>query len=334
VATLTLTVVILIFSEVTPKTVAALHPERIAFPASWVLGPLLRAFYPLVWAINGIANFILRPFNVSPEDSAEQPLSPEELRTVVLESGSLIPQRHRRMLLSVLDMQEATVEDIMIPSREVYGLDLEMDWEQIRARIVDSPYTRLPVYRGDWDRVVGFVHLRRVVAAMSGQPTFDRKDLEALVREPYFIPEGTPLHSQLMQFQQERRRIGMVVDEYGEMLGLATLEDILEEIVGEFTTDPAALRRDIRREGDDCYLVDGRVSVRTLNRSLNWNLPTDGPRTLSGTVVEHLEAMPSPGISLMVAGHPVEIVETMGNRVKLARIRGRLKGRKPRLPAA
>jgi len=321
VAALLLTAVILIFAEVAPKTLAALHPERIAYPASWILTPLLKILYPLVWAVNGLANLLLKPLGVNNIDPAQQSLSPEELRTVVLESGVMIPKRHRNMLLSILDLEEATVEDIMVPRHEIVGIDLTGDWAEIVARLTEVQYTRVLVYRDNIDQVVGFLHMRRVANLMTRKPEFTRAELEALIREPYFIPEGTPLNTQLLNFQKEHQRCGLVVDEYGDLMGLVTLEDILEEIVGEFTTDPLALISKITPQADGAYLVDGSINIRTLNRTLNWELPSDGPRTLNGLIMEYLETIPEPGAHLVLAGHPMEIVKILRNRVKTVLIR-------------
>ena len=319
VSTIALTLILLVFGEVAPKTLAALHPERIAFPASAVLAPLLKAFYPLVWLTNVVANGLLRLFRITIQTSSQHALSAEELRTVVLEAGVMIPKRHQTMLLGILELEEITVNDIMVPRNELEGIDLEDDWEEIIARLNRSPYSRLLVYRDSLEQIVGFLHLRKVLNLMIQKPDFTRVDLENLVREPYFIPEGTSLTRQLLNFQQLRRRMGLVVDEYGDVLGLVTLEDILEEIVGEFTTDPATIgQRNLVARADGGYVVDGRTSIRTLNRALGWKLPTDGPRTLNGLVMEHLEAIPEPGARLALAGHPTEIIELSGNRVKTA----------------
>ena len=283
-STVAMTAVVLVFGEVAPKTLAALHPERIAYPASAVLVPLLKAFYPLVWLTNTLANGLLRVFRVATvRNSSQHSLSADELRTVVLEAGVMIPERHQRMLLGILELEEITVNDIMVPRNEMEGIDLEDDWREIVAQLNRSPYTRLVVYRDTVDQAVGFLHLRRVLNLMAQKPDFDRADLESLIREPYFIPEGTSLTRQLVNFQQLRRRIGLVVDEYGDVLGLVTLEDILEEIVGEFTTDPATLgKRNLVPRADGGYVVDGSTAVRSLNRALDWKLPTDGPRTFNG----------------------------------------------------
>ena len=319
VSTVAMTTIVLIFGEVAPKTLAALHPERIAYPASAVLAPLLKVFYPLVWLINVLANSLLRLFRVTVQTPSQHSLSADELRSLVLETGAMIPKRHQTMLLGILELEEITVNDIMVPRNEMEGIDLADEWDEIVAQLNRSPYTRLVAYRGTMDQVIGFLHLRKVLNLMTQKPDFNRADLESLCREPYFIPEGTSLTRQLVNFQQLRRRIGLVVDEYGDVLGLVTLEDILEEIVGEFTTDPATLgKRNLIPRADGGYVVDGSTAIRGLNRALDWKLPTDGPRTVNGLVVEHLEAIPEPGVRLTLAGHPIEIVETAGNRVKTA----------------
>ncbi len=319
VATGLLTLVILIFAEVTPKTLAALHPERFAFPATFILGPLLRLLYPVVLIISWITKGLMRLFRIPVESGSMHALSAEELRTVVNEAGAMIPQRHQRMLISILDMEKISVEDIMVPRNEVAGIDLEQDWSEIRKHLFDSQHTRLPVYRGVIDNIVGIVHARNILRLFLEHELTKEHFMEA-IREPYFIPEGTPLNTQLLNFQRERRRIGLVVDEYGDFLGLVTLEDILEEIVGEFTTDPSYIVKDIHPQSDGSYLVDGGASIRDLNRLLKWSLPVEGPKTLSGLIIEYLETIPEPGTSLLIAGYPVEIVQTSSNTVKTVRI--------------
>ena len=261
-AALVMTFVVLIFGEVAPKTVAVVHPERIAYPAATVLTLLMKLCYPVVWTVNMIANSMLRLFGLTTTDTSHHALSPEELRTVVIEAGVMIPRRYQSMLLSILDLEEITVDDIMIPRNEIAGIDLEDPWETLYERLTQSLFTHLLVYRENIDQVVGFIHLRRIVGLMAQNPNFGRKELEELIREPYFIPEGTPLSTQLLNFQKERRHYGLVVSEYGDLLGLVTLEDILEEIVGEFTTDPLTLSRNIVPQPDGGYLVDGSTSVR------------------------------------------------------------------------
>lgn len=317
-----LTPVVLIFAEVLPKTFAALHPERVAIPSAYVYYPLLRVFGWLVWLINLAANTLLRLFGVSPEKVAENPLSSEELRTVLLEAGTLIPKAHKEMLLRILELEEASVEDIMVPRNEIVGIDLDDDWELIHEQMQNSRHTRLPVYEETIDNVLGIIHLRKVFAA-GARETLDKSRLRALLEQPYFIPEATPLHRQLLAFQENRRRIGMVVDEYGDIQGLVTLEDILGEIVGEFATDAPAASRDITPEVTGSFLVSGSAAVRTLNRTLNWDLPTDGPKTLNGLILETLETIPLPNTSVRIAGYPLEVVQSTRNAVKVVRIHPR-----------
>lgn len=315
-----LTLVILIFSEVAPKTLAILHPERIAFPAAYILKPLMMVLYPAVWTINFIANQILRLFGVSPDEGPMQHLSSEELRTVVNEAGSMIPRRHQRMLLSILDMEKVSVDDVMVPRNEIIGIDLDDEWDTVVAILTNSPHTRLPVFHEDINNVTGILDLRRALRELaSGGFTQDR--IITLLKEPYYIPEGTPLNTQLLNFQRQKQRVGLVVNEYGDILGLVTVEDILEEIVGEFTTSLSTATKDIHPQDDGTYLIDGSANVRELNRFLHWQLPTDGPKTLNGLVIEYLEAIPEPGTSLRISGYTIEIVQSSENAVKVAKVR-------------
>lgn len=315
-----LTLLILIFSEVAPKTMAALYPERIAFPASWVYTPLLRLLLPLVWLVNLMANAVLRVLGIYPDDAEGNALSREELRTVVNEAGAMIPKRHQKMLINILDLEKVTVDDIMIPRNELDGIDLDNPIDLILEQLEQTPYTRVLAFRGSIDNVVGFLHTRRAMKALlDGELT--RETLESLIREPYFIPKGTPLNRQLLNFQARRRRTALVVDEYGDVQGLVTMADLLEEIVGEFATDPADDIADVQPQEDGSYLVDGSASLRELVRTMHWELPTDGPKTLNGLIVEYLESLPEAGTSLLIAGYPVEVVQIQDNAVKTARIR-------------
>lgn len=317
-----LTLVVLIFAEVAPKTLAALHPERLAFPTSFVLTPLLRFCYPLVWTVNCIVNAMLRLMGAHPEAASTSSLSREELRVVVNEAGAMIPHRHQKMLLNILDLEKVEVDDIMVPRSEIVGIDLDDSWDKIIEQIAGSQYTRIPVYQGSIDDVRGLLHVRQVLTSVL-RSTLTREELSANLDEPYFIPEGTPLPVQLLNFQAKRWRIGLVVDEYGEIRGLITLEDILEEIVGEFTTDPGDAVQDVYPQADGSFLVDGSASVRELNRLLKWNMPTNGPKTLNGLILEHLEAIPEPGTSLLLDDYPVTIIQTQRHKVKMARIQPR-----------
>ena len=315
-----LTLVILIFAEVAPKTLAALHPERLALPAALVYYPLLKVTYPIVWLVNLMANGVLRLLGVKTEYVQGHALSHEELRTVVSEAGALIPKRHQRMLIGVLELQDVTVDDIMVPRSEIDGLDLEDDWGDLLEQITESRHTRLPVYRGDLDQVVGIVHLRSVMGELS-EGKLTPRHLETKALEPYFVPEGTPLHTQLVNFQRAKRRFALVVDEYGDIQGLVTLDDILEEIVGEFTTDPADIYRDVQTEADGSFMVSGTANIRELNRMMGWRLPTDGPKTLNGLIVERLETIPQAGAILQLGDYRLEIVQTADNAVRSVRLR-------------
>ena len=318
IGSLIMTLIILIFAEAAPKTLAALYPERVAFPAAIIYYPLLKITYPLVWLTNTAANGVLFLFGVRTGDSELQALTREELRTVVFEAGSRISSRYRQMLLSILDLEKVTVDDVMVPHNEIVGIDLEDDDTDIEAIIRGSQHTRLPVFRDSIDQVVGILHLRKL--ANLATQKLNKDTLQQLLAEPYFVPEGTPLSTQLVQFQRRRERVAMVVDEYGDIQGIVTLEDILEEIVGEFTTDPADDEVDVVNEGPDSFLVDASANIREINRSQEWQLPTDGPKTINGLIVEFLETIPQPGTSLIIDGYPIEIVEADDNRIRSVRI--------------
>ncbi len=316
--TVILTLVVLIFSEAAPKTLAALHPERLALPAAMVYYPLLKITYPIVWLTNACSNGVLWLLGVRTSGSELQSLTREELRTLVHEAGSRISGRYQQMLISILDLEKVTVDDVMTPHNEIVGVDLEDAPEEIDRIINDTEHSRLPVYRDTIDNVIGILHLRRL--ANLAKVSFDKHQLEVLLEEPYFVPEGTPLSTQLVQFQRRRGRIALVVDEYGDIQGIVTLEDILEEIVGEFTTDPNDAEADIVREGADSWLVDGTANIRELNRIQRWKLPTDGPKTINGLIVERLETIPAPTTHLHINGYPIEIVASDENRVRTVRI--------------
>ncbi len=316
-----LTLALLLFSEVGPKTYGALYAERLALPAAYVYRPLLWITYPLVWLINAITNALLRLVGVSAERVASHSLSADELRTVVAEAGSLIPLKHQQMLVSILDLERIRVDDIMVPRSEVAGLDLNDEWERTLGALRDAQHTRLPVYEGDLDHIVGVLHLKKVARELA-RGELDRERLIELARqrEAYYVPEGTTLQQQLVAFQEAHRRHAYVVDEYGDVQGLVTIEDILEEIVGEFTSLPYAVKREMHAEEDGSYVVAGGTTVRALNRALGWSLPTGGPKTLNGLIVEYLEAIPVPGTALKLAGHPVEVLQIADNAVKTVRI--------------
>lgn len=318
------TLVVLIFAEVTPKTLAALHAEKVAFPAAWVYWVLQKPMMPFVWIINVISNNLLRLLGASPEGSSLQALSREELKTVVTEAGAMAPSRYQSMLINILDLNKVTVEDIMVPRSEIVGLDLDDDIDTILRQINTAQHTRLVVYKEQMDKVIGILHLRRLIAP-AAQKTLTHDVIRELSRKPLFVPEGTQLNRQLIEFQRHKRRIGLVVDEYGDLQGLITLEDILEEIVGEFTTDPVATtEKEVFPQEDGTWLVDGTAHVRDVNRSMEWELPVGEARTMSGMVVEYLENIPEPGTSVKINGYPIEIVQVQDNRVVTLRIGQRI----------
>jgi len=321
VAPILLTVVILIFAEVAPKTLAALYPERIAFPAAYILTPLGRILYPVVWVINRVANALLGLIRVNVEASGETPLSREELRTVVLEAGAMIPRRHQKMLISILDLENITIDEIMVPRAEIDGIDLTDSRAEVLEVLANAQHARLPVYRDNIDNIIGVLHVRKIARLFRTRDSFSLETLERNLSEPYFAPLGTRLHTQLVNFQRQRRRVGFVVDEYGNIQGLVTLEDILEEIVGDFTTDLQTLSQDIHPQDDDSYIIDGTATLRDINRQLDWDLPVEGPKTLNGLILHHMESIPEPGTSLRLGHYTMTITQAVGNAVKKVRIR-------------
>lgn len=319
IATAALTVVILIFAEVSPKTMAALYPEKIAFPASYLLAPLLKLIYPLVWIINGITNTFLRMFGVNVTGDNNHHLSTEELRTLVHEAGALLPQNNQNMLLGVLELSEVTVNDIMIPRNEVMGIDLDDDIDTIIERLSKTEHTRLPVYQGELNKVVGLLHMRNLAQVFhKGKVT--KAAILQVIREPYFIPESTPLQTQLVHFQSQNLRIGLVVDEYGDIQGIVTLEDILEEIVGELSSNTKESDQDIFPQEDGSYYIDGSAYIRDVNKALDWVLPTDGPKTMNGLITETLESIPNANVCLQLEHYRIETLQVSDNVIKTARI--------------
>ncbi len=319
IATAGLTVIILIFAEVSPKTMAAMHPERIAFPAAYVLSPLLKLIYPLVWVINGITNTFLRLFGIKVTGENSHHLSTEELRTLVNEAGALLPQNNQNMLLGVLELSEVTVNDIMIPRNEVVGIDLDDDIDTIIEQLSCTDHTRLPVYQGELNKVVGLLHMRNL-AQVFHKGTVTKAAILQVIREPYFIPESTPLQTQLLNFQAQNRRIGLVVDEYGDIQGIVTLEDILEEIVGELSSNNRDDGHDVFLQEDGSYFVEGSAYIRDVNKALDWNLPTDGPKTMNGLITETLESIPDANVCLQLANYRIETLQISDNVIKTARI--------------
>lgn len=320
IATVGLTIIILVFAEVTPKTIAALYPEKVSFPSSLILLPLLSLFYPFVYLVNGITNGILALFRISPLDGNGHSLSQEELRTVVYEAGAMIPKKHQDMLVGILDLEKVTAEDIMVPRSDIVAIDINDEWKDIQKQLVSSQHTRVLLYRDSVDDAVGFVHVRDALRLLS-KDQFSKDSLLRAVRDIYFTPESTPLHTLMYKFQAAKERIGLVVDEYGDIQGLVTLDDILEEIIGDFTTN---ILPDHSKEGniqqDGSVLLDGSANIRELNKEMDWQFPTEGPKTLNGLILEYLEDIPQANISLRLAGYPIEILEMKDNRVKTVRI--------------
>lgn len=313
-ATGILTIVMLICSEVTPKTLAAIKPELLAFPAAWIYTPLLKIFYPVVWFVNLFVNLLLRIVGVDVNKNSHDSLNKEELKSIITEAESLMPVRYQKMLLGILDLESATVEDIMTPRNEIVGIDLEASIEDIITQIKTSPHTQMAVYKKSIDRVVGFLHLRKVLVLVN-QDDFDKQTIMNLLTKPSFIPENTPVHAQMLRFKSEKIRIGLVVDEYGDVQGLVTLDDLLQEIVGELITDDVTARK----QSDGSYLVDAGITVRELNRVMQWSLPTEGPKTLNGLIIEFMETIPEPGTGIKLHGHPLEIIKRDENTVKLVK---------------
>ncbi len=303
--TVLLTLVILIFAEVTPKTYAALHPERIAFPAAFVLTPLLKVLYPLVWGTNLITNGILRLLGV-PKDVAEQALSREELRTLMMENHNIRPDTKHKMMINVLDLEHIDVDDIMVPRNEVVGIDITDDWDDILNQLVNTYLTRLPVWKEDINDVIGILHIRTILPQLS-KNSLNLKGLRQVLRKPYFVPEGANLTKQLQEFQRKERRMGLVVDEYGEIQGLVTIDDILEEIVGDFTSEPKNRGRHIVNKRDNEFIIDGRIQIRSLNRRLQWDLPLDGASTLSGLITEYLGDLPNKQTAMRIGNYQITI---------------------------
>lgn len=322
IATFGLTLVVLIFAEVTPKTIAALHPERIAFPSSLLLKPLLTVLYPLVAGVNFITNGFMRLLGLNPNNSSGgDALNSEELRTVVNEANSMIPSSHQEMLLSILDLEKVTVEDVMIPRADISGIDVQDDVKSIIKQLSQAQYTRILLYRNEIDDAIGFLHARDIMQILTkNNSDMDKSEIIRATRDIYYIPEGTPLNVQLLKFQRNKERIGLVVDEYGDIQGLVTLEDILEEIVGDFTTSIApAPSESTQVQADGSVLVEGVANIRELNKEMNWELPTDGPKTVSGLIIEQLGDIPQQPLCLRINGYAMEIVESGDNLIKMVR---------------
>lgn len=309
-----LTIVMLICSEVTPKTLAAIKPEPLAFPAAWIYTPLLKILYPIVWFVNLFVNLLLRIVGVDVKKKHHDALNKDELKSIISDAESLMPTRYQKMLMGILELESATVEDIMTPRNEIVGIDLELPIEDIITQIKTSPHTRLPVYKTSIDRIIGFIHLRKILVLIN-QDDFDKHTIINCLDKPSFIPESTPVHNQMHRFKHEKIRIGLVVDEYGDVQGLVTLDDLLQEIVGELITDEVT----VRTQSDGSCLVDANITIRELNRVTQWSLPTEGPKTLNGLIIEFMETIPEAGTGIRLHGYLLEIIKRDENSVKLVK---------------
>lgn len=320
VATGVLTILLLIFAEVTPKTIAALHPEKIAFPAAYIYNVLIKLLYPLVITINWMASHITVFFKKEAQSESSDAMNIDELRVAVQEASGLIPDSHKDMLIGILDLEKITVDDIMVHRNDIAGIDISLKWEETVEHIKKLPYTRIPVYDGSIDKLIGVAVMRKILPFIMSNE-FNLETLQNIHRPPYFIPEGTPLTTQLINFQKNKRRIGFIVDEYGDIQGLVTLADILEEIVGEFTTDPTAFKHEFFLDNEGNYIIDGSYSIRQINRHLNIELPIDGPKTLNGLILEHLQSIPQTGTSIKINRYPMEILQVKNNIAKSIRLK-------------
>ena len=318
-----LTVVVIVFCELAPKIYATANPEGVALHAAGIYRVLVLVARPALWLTNTMAYGFLWIFGVGRSTNTAHTLNAEELRTVVSEAAPMIPMRHRQMLLSILDLGHVTVNDIMIPRQEIAGIDVNDSWEEILGQLRQTPHTRLPVYEGELDNLVGLLHMKRVARELA-RGTLNRERLIEIARgrESYFVPEGTALNVQLTQFQRNRRRLAFVVDEYGDIQGLVTLEDILEEIVGEFTSDPATItHKDVHAERPGVFIINASATIRAINRALSWQLPTGGPKTVNGLLLEHLETIPDPGTMVRVGNYDFEVLQIADNAIRTVRVR-------------
>ena len=320
IATMILTVFVLIFCDAAPKTLAALYPERLAFPSAFIYYPLMIISYPVVRLISALSNGLLWIIGVRTDDAKESSINNDELRTIVHEAGTLITRNYRSMLLNILDLEKVTVDDVMVPHTEVLGIDIQDDISEIREVIINSEHTLLPVFRENINQVFGIIHLRKL-ANLSGKNLFQKKDIEKLSFEPYFIQEGVSLNTQLIEFRRSKQRFALVVDEYGDIQGIVTMADILEEIVGEFTTDPTNKNEEFRKESDNCFLVNGNANTRDLNKALIWKIPSSNAKTINGLILEHLGDIPEPKTRINISDYSLEVIAGNENFIHSVRIK-------------
>jgi Mg2+/Co2+ transporter CorB len=322
-AAIVLTFIVLIFAEVAPKTIAAMYPDKISRLVVYPVLFFLKLFYPIVWIVNNVTNALLRLFRIRVTNRGIEPLSREELRTIVYDTSGKISRQYQSMLLGILDLSDLTVDDVMIPRHEITGIDIEQPWEDIIKQLNQYPQDWIPIYSESINQLLGVFYSRDMLRVLLLQQPVNKEWLRQFLQEPYFVPEGTSLQIQLAHFQQGQEKVAFVVDEYGEIQGMLTLNDILEEIVGDFTSSVTLVKR-INVQPDGSYLVDGAMTIREFNRTVGWDLPVGGPRTINGLIVEYLEALPHKGTAILVSGYPIEIVNVKENKVKLARVFQRL----------
>lgn len=321
IATGVLTFVVLIFAEVLPKTIAALYPEKVAYPSSLLLAPLQVLMMPLVWLLNFITRILMRLMGIKTDVVVSGALSKDELRTLVNESRSQISRRNQDMLLSVLDLEKVSVNDIMIPRSEIVGIDINDDWKSIERQLRSSPHSRIVLYRESLDDAIGMLRVREAWRLISEKQEFTKEVVLRAADEIYYVPEGTPLNVQLVKFQRNKKKVGLVVDEYGDIQGLVTVEDILEEIVGDFTTSMSpSLAEEVRPQNDGSVIIDGSASVREINKAFNWTLPEDEARTVNGMILEELEEIPIAGTRVRIKQYDIDILDVQENMIKQVQI--------------
>ncbi|CZU33642.1 Hemolysins and related proteins containing CBS domains [Enterobacter hormaechei] len=321
IATGVLTFVVLVFAEVLPKTIAALYPEKVAYPSSFLLAPLLILMMPLVWLLNMVTRVLMRMVGIKADVTISSALSKDELRTIVNESRSQISRRNQDMLLSVLDLEKVSVDDIMVPRNEIVGIDINDDWKAIVRQLTHSPHGRIVLYRDSLDDAISMLRVREAYRLMTEKNEFTKEVMLRAADEIYYVPEGTPLSTQLVKFQRNKKKVGLVVDEYGDIQGLVTVEDILEEIVGDFTTSMSpSLAEEVTPQNDGSVLIDGSANIREINKAFNWHLPEDEARTMNGMILEALEEIPAAGTRVRIAQYDIDILDVQDNMIKQVKV--------------
>lgn len=321
IATGVLTFVVLVFAEVLPKTIAALYPEKVAYPSSFLLAPLLILMMPLVWLLNMVTRILMRMVGIKADVAISSALSKDELRTIVNESRSQISRRNQDMLLSVLDLEKVSVNDIMVPRNEIVGIDINDDWKAIVRQLTHSPHGRIVLYRDSLDDAISMLRVREAYRLMTEKKEFTKEVMLRAADEIYYVPEGTPLSTQLVKFQRNKKKVGLVVDEYGDIQGLVTVEDILEEIVGDFTTSMSpSLAEEVTPQNDGSVLIDGSANIRELNKAFNWHLPEDEARTMNGMILEALEEIPAAVTRVRIEQYDIDILDVQDNMIKQVKV--------------